>query len=848
MKQKFVTLIISVFVCMSALAEDSEVQSISNKYKQWILGSHHIDYSNPYIQTRYKEMIRSAKFAIQNFKNDKNNDKLPDFLLTEQLVVSKHRNNLKTIFNKYLFPLSLAYNLPDAKLHGLSNPYYKSEVVKLQILEIINNLHEHGWSEGIDIGILQMDSYTQTGYIGYYSGMSLHCLGYALSIFLNKEFLQTEGVLNRELSTLNFISKEVGPEFDTPVLWEQNGFNTDAIRSMFNVRFCYILSIPSNEWKLAQEQMSYFSKMMNKSLQVADGWADMIKPDFMGYHHQGAYLNAYAPQGFHTSAIFLNMLDGTSYQVGKQAMNNLAQAVLQMRIYCNLYDVPRGVAGRFPDNLNMLIKNISTFAYVSQLDTPFNKELEGAFARLWKPQYKCFEDDFISQANVGISYVNSIGEIEACLNVINKEVEAEKAPVGFWYYPYGGLGIYRQDDWLVSFVGCSKYIWDYESSKSGENKFGRFARAGVLRILAGGEPISSENSGYADDGWDWCKLPGATTVGMPFKDMKPVEYNNSHRQFTPESYLGGVNIDDNNALVSIKYVAPIIYDTPLRKLKACKSYFFFDDFIIAMGTNVTATSSENYSVQTTLFQNCISGFDVETYVNGEAIKGKYEKVIKDASAYITDAQGHSYYIPKCSSMIIERKKQKAPNDDDTQTKSSVSTNARILHGAAPTNDKYLYYIKVRGGAEGAEWLSKNSDECFDVIQQDENAHVVHYINGNTTGFALFEAGKPINDDLIIETDTPCLAMVKQIESAVIEIAVQNPELGKLDNDYSYNVINKTFAHTASTVQPVQLTLSGGWKLGECDDRIRIVSKNEKQTIICFNCFDGDKIRTKLYKE
>lgn len=836
------------YASVSASPAEAEVAQIAEKYRQWILGSAELDYANPFIQTRYEEMLKTARFATRNFEKDANKDGEPDCLFTEPISVKKYRNRLKRVFNQYLFPLSLAYHLPSESAHGLKNPYYHDKKVRGQLVEIFDNLYQYGWREGFDIGVLQMNNYTKSGYIGYYSGMSLHCLGYALSVFLNKELLQEEKMLRRELSTLNSISKEVGPEFDTPILWQQKGFNTDAIRSMFNVRFCYILAIPSSKEELASQQMSYFAKMLNKSLQIADGWADMIKPDFMGYHHQNAYLNAYASHGFHASVIFLKMLDGSSYQVQQQVIENLAQAVLHSRIYCNKYDVPRGAAGRFPDNLQVLTKNIPVFAYLSQLDTPYKQELEGAFMRLWQPQYECVKEDLLKQAENGISYTNSLGEMAACVKLLDKGVKPEKAPQGFWYYPYGGMGVYRQSDWLLSLVGCSKTIWDYESSRSGENQFGRFARAGVLRVLAGGEPISSAASGYGDAGWHWCRLPGATTMDMPFEAMKPKEYKDSHRQFTPESFLGGVSIDQNNALASLKYEAPTIYDTPLKKLHANKSFFFFDDFVLAMGTGIEGKSTANYPVQTTLFQNSMANWKIETTINGKTFSGKLAEKYKNAALSLTDAQGHAYYIPNCPELIVERQKQTTPNDDNTKTESGLFASARLLHGSNPTNASYLYAMQVRGEVKGAEELRQNFKDLFHIIQQDDEAHIVRFSKNKTTGFALLAANKPCKDKLLLQTDTPCLTLVKETAKNTISLVVQNPEMGQIDKPYSYSTINKKYTHAPSTIQPVQITLKGNWRLIAPSEDVSIVASNEQQTTVRFDCFDGKKIQIELQQK
>ena len=44
------------------------------------------------------------------------------------------------------------------------------------------------------------------------------------------------------------------------------------------------------------------------------------------------------------------------------------------------------------------------------------------------------------------------------------------APSGHWTLPYGALSIHRRGEWMVSMKGWSKYVWDFESSNSGENQ------------------------------------------------------------------------------------------------------------------------------------------------------------------------------------------------------------------------------------------------------------------------------------------------------------------------------------------------------------------------------------------
>ena len=811
---------------LASISKADDISDIADKYRKWILGTENTDYQNPFIQKRYKKILEYVETANQKFDNFKfKPDEKFDF------STQAKQKEAREIFAEILFPLSLGFHLSGDP--ECPNPYFQQEETKEKILFLFSYLRQKGWKEGIDMHYKNIDTYKETGVVGFGGSMGNNFLGYSLSLFLNKELLNKKGLLEDELKTLNWASNVVGPQYDFPRLWEVTGYNADGVRAMFNNRLCYFLSLPDDD-PGRLEEARYFSRLFNKSLQIADGWADLIKPDYMGYHHKNAYLSAYAPNAFHTASLMVYLLEGTSFQVDKQAIANLAKAILQMRIYSNKYDCPRALAGRFPYNLGVLIRNQPCYVYMSAIESPFKNEMKAAFARLWDPYFEQFIPDYVESVGCRIMYHGSIGALQMACNLAVQNIEPEQEPRGFWFYPYGGLGIYRQQNWLLSFKGNSKYIWDFESSGTA-NIYGRFVSAGALRILAGGDPVSARNSGYTIEGWNWNRLPGATTFEMPFEDMK----SNKTRNLTPESYLGGVSVNDKSGLVSLKYNAP------LSSLSANKSFFFFDDYVVAVGTSINAPD-ENYPVHTTLYQNGIEHMNISTTLNGKTVTGTKEQILEDENIYLTDAQNHAYFIQGNSIVSIERNKQTSPLDNGKLLKSGHFASARILHGENPDDGSYIYYIKINGGKTGAEELYKKHQQLFQVLQNDESAHIINYSIQNTTGYALLQNNVKINDKFLAETDTPCLAMIQEKGGNSISLSLQNPELGKVDEMISYGEISNHW-HEKSTVQAVVLTLKGSWKMSQLHEDVTIQASDINFTKIRFNCFDGKAIQVELEK-
>jgi hypothetical protein len=351
--------------------------------------------------------------------------------------------------------------------------------------------------------------------------------------------------------------------------------------------------------------------------------------------------------------------------------------------------------------------------------------------------------------------------------------------------------------------------------------------------LAGGSPVSAKGSGYTVNGWNWNRLPNATTLDMPYDDMK----SKKTRNFTPESFLGGVHIASNNGLVSMKY------DAPLSHLSLNKSFFFIDDYIVAIGSNINAPD-ETYDVHTTLFQNGIANLKVSNSLNGISLKGESDQEIKNEKIYLTDAQGHAYYIPGNVTLSLERQKQSAPLDHGKSNKSGYYASARLLHGQEPDDDSYLYCIQVNGKEAGAKNLADNFNNMFAIIQQDATAHIIKHQKSNTTAYALMNANTNTKDELLEQTDTPCLVMITKKGTKEIKLAIQNPELGKIDEPITYGEISQNW-HASSTIQAVTLTLKGNWEIKSETNQAEVLEYKDGNTLIRFNCFDGKAITVEL---
>ena len=834
-----VATVAAISMVAAPVSEAKDLDEVAAQYRAWIVGSEQVDLQQPQIQQRYQALLEQSQKAHADFDGFKWKPDEP-FDFTKGGDGKEKQKEARDLFKQLMLPLSLAYHV----VGDGQNPDYQNPKTWEKIKFIFSYLEKKGWKKGLEMGY-SLKGYRDCGVLGFGGSMGNNFVCYSLSVFLNKEQLAEEGILQREIETLEWASNVVGAQegIDNPKLWEVTGFNADAIRAMFNNRLALVLTMDKDDPQ-REVEAKHFARLFDKSLQIADGWADFIKPDFTGWHHKNAYLNAYAPGGFHTAALMAWLLEGSDYALSKTAKNNLAQALLAERIYSHTYDVPRGGSGRFPDNLGTLAKQLPAFAYTAQLDTDFKGELEGALARLWNPKNPHF-NDWVSNAGGSIMYHDSLGSLEFTL----KEVAGKKAeanPQGHWYFPYAGVTIYRQDDWMLSHKGASSFIWDFESGLK-QNELGRFLSAGAIQIYAGKDAngvVSSDASGYGTAGMNWSRLSGATTLDLPMEQVRK-QHKRYHRHLTTSSFLGGVNFEQKGSTLGL---TGLEYKDPYSDLEFRQSVLAFDDFALVSATGIASKGTE-VETQTTLFQARKTQGDVpfKVITTESALDSPTSFQAQAADSQnlgLVDPQNHAYLLLTGEDVVLESGEQESLHNSGTKKTQGAFTTARILHGKNPSDANFSYLMQVHGGEAGVKAMQQNLP--VETLQMDKQAHVIKINSKNAVAYTAFEPTSFETATTVKSVDTPSLLLERSEHPGLIQLAVTNPHLGKSDEVKKYGDISGMLWHSPSTVQAVEVTLDGQWVPDSgATDQVEIVSSENGQTTLRFACFDATPIVVSL---
>ena len=780
--------------------QQQELETIYQRYANWIVGSGTLSKSDLLVREYHDEMLRVFAEVEQQFVSRGGVEGLGKITFAR----TKDKQPIaRYVFNTLLPSLSMSYAYPG--LADSPNPGYKKPETLATIIAILDHMHASSWQRGVDTGF-DFDQLRKIGFTGFGGSINNNISGYSKSLLLLRDELYKAGRLKRELDTLDWATRIFAPEQDGRGMthFEFPGFNSDGFKSMVRNRLAYVVTqLPDDPSRI--RNMAFLTRIYNKAYTLTPGWADTIKPDGIDYHHKGIYGNSYTQEALEAAARSVYLLSNTSFQVTDESIANIKLGLKTLRIYSQTYDMHRGITGRFPNNLDSLVHLLPAYAYYGVENGLDDPEMKAIFARLWDRDY-LQRSGLLTERFAGKG-LGALGEIETMLALEQEGVQPEPSLSGHWVYPYGAMSIHRRPGWMAAVKGFSRYIWDYESSKT-QNLYGGNASSGVLRLYTKGNPVNAFDSGYGIEGWDWHRLPGATTVRVPYDDMKA-----GHRNWSSESFVGGLSAQQSNGVYAM------VYDNQVGEvsLTARKSLFFFDDYIILLGSDINGGDG-NHEIATTLFQTRLPSVDTVTYFNGARLTGEKDhfNAASQQPVWLTDSADNGYYVPNPAGLMVHRAMQEAPDERGEKSTKGLYTTAWLSHGEQVNSGRYEYAVLVNAGADKTQEFARNAAKIYRVKQHDNRAHIVEHMEKGMTGYALFAAGDGFASDLIVATDRPALAMTHETASGNLMLSVVNPDLGLVPETKTITSADlrddpKWLYHDSQT-PGVTITLKGHWQV------------------------------------
>lgn len=545
------------------------------------------------------------------------------------------------------------------------------------------------------------------------------------------------------------------------------------------------------------------SRWLSGSLQYSPGTIGGIKVDGTTFHHGGFY-PAYTTGVLAMVGQFIALTSHTRYVPTMEARQVLKSAFISMRNYCNIYEWGIGISGRHPFGGSMKENDVAAFAYLalagdlSGESNTFDHHLAADYMRLCNndtPEAIYFRKEGITPA---------------------------KAPQGFFVYNYGSAGIFRRNDWMVTLKGYTTDVWGSEIYRK-DNRYGRYQSYGSVQIM--GYP-SRKASGFDENGWDWNRLPGTTTIHLPF-DLLDSPLPGTTMAHSKENFSGSSSLEGKNGMFAMKLMERNLKNfTP--DFVARKSVFCFNNRMICLGTGIS-NSNASFPTETTLFQSTFQKGKSDIYVDGKLKNVPFHQELNDGKRHCIQDGYNNYYLVNGDNVQIQIARQDSHHEKTRAKTQGTFASAYINHGAAPQNAGYEYMVLIQPSPKELDAARRKAP--YQILHKDSIAHVVIDKQTGITAYAAFETYLPPKDELFLSIPAETMVMQKQSGSNLL-LSVCDPNL---------NISEKAFI-TKEPSRPIEkkLILKGQWKCKTLQEDVT-VEVGQTETVLTVTCRHGQPI-------
>ncbi|CAH1786922.1 unnamed protein product, partial [Owenia fusiformis] len=222
-------------------------------------------------------------------------------------------------------------------------------------------------------------------------------------------------------------------------------------------------------------------------------------------------------------------------------------------------------------------------------------------------------------------------------------------------------------------------------------------------------------------------------------------------------------------------VAAMIYDRPTVNITLKKSWFFFDDELICLGSNIETREGINDTqpVLTTLNQiiqdGAITAYDetkgLVEIQNGEVYLPNPAWVHHDNTGYI--------FLNNVTNVYMQGENRSKTDVDRNKVISNQVFSTWIDHGRAPQNLQYAY--SVRPNITVGEIDAYIKSNPIRRVHQNSNIHAVFHTKLNITGLVFFTPGNVSTPNgYVVSADNPSIVMIRETKNNMF-ITCSNPE-------------------------------------------------------------------------
>ena len=334
-----------------------------------------------------------------------------------------------------------------------------------------------------------------------------------------------------------------------------------------------------------------------------------------------------------------------------------------------------------------------------------------------------------------------------------KNPNSNNTLIGHCYFWRSEYAIHRTPKWFASVRMNSARTKGIEMTNK-ENLLGHYAADGVMSIMLSGSEY--ENIFPI---WNWRRLPGLTAQDSV---NATIDYSNHRSEF-----VGGVSDTKRGVEANV-----VIHDG----LTAYKSYFFFDDQIICLGSGIK--TDRNVPVFTTLDQSLS-----DTKVSYFSSKSKKFKTLKFENKINSDNiegvyhNNIGYLLLSPSKILISNQTIKGNWANIAMAYVNKPDSGKVFqfsieHGRKPQSADYAYAIWPN--VSKSAFLANSKKNTAKILINTKLCQAVSDITNTKLGAVFYNAGQLQWEGLQIKSENAGLIMIDKLNDGKYKIVVADP--------------------------------------------------------------------------
>lgn len=417
---------------------------------------------------------------------------------------------------------------------------------------------------------------------------------------------------------------------------------------------------------------------------------------------------------------------------------------------------------------------------------------------------------------------------------------------------YGPINVHRRGEWRVQTYASN----DLTSFNEYVRPAFLFYNLGGIALTVSGECPAMQNDARQSidgrhgfdlaSGYNVNRAPGVTA---PEVDPKLCEQPAKMKGSSP--FAGGVSTKNGSGVFTSQYdlktaISPDgLKNTGLTDFKFKKSYFYFDNLIVCLGSDIQAAGMDNSPVTTGIFQEKMTDSDVVVTSSGSLGAAGYSSSYRsEEQPWLIDNQKNAgYYLFPGQSYTLSRGEQTFLYKDaasDFDGKGNF-VSAYLNHDADRVKagtETYAYMFLPEADKEKMERLNdsmRSSVPEAEILRQDSQLHAVRNNALDMTGYVFFDSGAVLENDTVRKVSSPVTLMTKEYEGGRgLSLAVADPDLRIRNSEDGY-----------SMAEDVTVTLRGKWQVKDSAEYTAretavpaVVYTADGDTLFTVSCQDG----------